>query len=84
VTLGLPAEVLEASVTVQLAVAGSPTATVEVPRGEVRRIVLALPAAAAVEIAVRSAQSFVPVEAGIGGDPRRIAVQLHAVELLGS
>ncbi len=83
VTLGLPAEVLVAAVSVQLTVAGSPTTTVEVPRGEVRRIVLALPAAEAVEIAVQSAQSFVPVEAGIGGDPRRIAVQLHAVELLG-
>jgi len=82
-TLGLPAEVGEASVALQLSVAGSPSVPLEVPRGQVRRIVLPLPAAETVEIAVRSAKSFVPVEAGIGGDPRRLAVQLHAVELTG-
>jgi hypothetical protein len=82
-TLGLPEVVSEASVTLALSVAGSPTATLEVPRGEQRRIVLPLPDAETVEVSVRSAKTFVPVAAGIGGDPRRLAVQLHAVELLG-
>jgi len=83
-TLGLPEEVGEASVELAISVAGSPIATVEVPRGVERRIVLPLPDAETVEISIRSATTFVPVVAGIGGDPRRLAVQLHAVELLGS
>ena len=82
-TLGLPEVITEASVTLAISVAGSPTATLEVQRGEQKRIVLPLPDAETVEISVRSAKTFVPVAAGIGGDPRRLAVQLHAVELLG-
>jgi hypothetical protein len=82
-TLGLPEVINEASAALALSVAGSPTATLVVPRGEHRRIVLPLPDAETVEISVRSAKTFVPVAAGIGGDPRRLAVQLHAVELLG-
>jgi hypothetical protein len=82
-TLGLPEVIPEASVALAISVAGSPTATLEVPRGEKRRIVLPLPEAETVEIAVRSKTTFVPVEAGIGGDPRRLAVQLHALELVG-
>lgn len=83
-TLGLPEVITEASVVLAISVAGSPTATLEVPRGAQRRIVLPLPDAETVEIAVLSKTTFVPVAAGIGGDPRRLAVQLHAVELLGS
>jgi hypothetical protein len=82
-TLGLPEVIPTESVALAISVAGSPTATLEVPRGAQRRIVLPLPDAGTVEISVRSAKTFVPVEAGIGGDPRRLAVQLHAVELLG-
>lgn len=87
-TLGLPEVIGEAlpslaSAALAISVAGSPTATLEVPRGEHRRIVLPLPDAETVEISVRSAKTFVPVAAGIGGDPRRLAVQLHAVELIG-
>ncbi|HYU35458.1 MAG TPA: glycosyltransferase family 39 protein [Thermoanaerobaculia bacterium] len=81
--LGLPEEVGEESVALAISVAGSPTATVEVPRGVERRIVLPLPDAETVEISIRSAKTFVPVTAGIGGDPRRLAVQLDALELLG-
>jgi hypothetical protein len=66
-----------------ISVAGSPTANLEVPRGAHRRVVLPLPDVETVGISVRSAKTFVPVAAGIGGDPRRLAVQLHAVELLG-
>lgn len=82
-TLGLPEVIPEGSVALTIFVAGSPTAMFEVQRGAQRRVVLPLPDAETVEISVRSAKSFVPVEAGIGGDPRRLAVQLHAVELLG-
>lgn len=82
-TLGLPEVVSEGSVALAISVAGSPTATLEVPRGAQRRIVLPLPDAETVEISVRSAKTFVPVAAGIGGDPRRLAVQLHDLELLG-
>lgn len=80
-TLGLPEVIPEASVALAISVAGSPTATLEVPRGARRQIVLPLPDAEMVEISVRSAKTFVPVAAGIGGDPRRLAVQLHSVEL---
>lgn len=82
-TLGLPAEVGEAPARLAISVAGSPTATLEVQPGAQRRIVLPLPDADMVEISVRSEKTFVPVAAGIGGDPRRLAVQLHAVELTG-
>lgn len=82
-TLGLPEVIPEASVALVISVAGSPTATLEVPRGAQRRVVLPLPDVETVGISVRSAKTFVPVAAGIGGDPRRLAVQLHAVELLG-
>jgi hypothetical protein len=82
-TLGLPEEVGDASARLAISVAGSPTATVEVPAGARRRIVLPLPEADTVEISVRSEKTFVPVAAGIGGDPRRLAVQLQTVELIG-
>jgi len=81
-TLGLPEEIGEPSARLEISVAGSPTATFEVQRGTRRRIVLPLPDAEMVEISVRSETTFVPVAAGIGGDPRRLAVQLHAVEMV--
>ncbi len=61
---------------------GGVAAEVEVPRGERRSLVLALPAAGEVEIGFRSAASFVPVETGGGSDTRRLAVQLVSLELL--
>jgi Dolichyl-phosphate-mannose-protein mannosyltransferase len=82
-TLGLPAEVETGALRLAVSVAGSPTAAVEIAPGSQRRIVLPLPDAEVVEISVRSETTFVPVAAGIGGDPRRLAVQLHAVEMIG-
>lgn len=82
-TLGLPEEVGEAPARLAISVAGSPAATLEIQPGARKRIVLPLPEADAVEVSVRSEKTFVPVAAGIGGDPRRLAVQLHDVELIG-
>jgi hypothetical protein len=86
-TLGLPEVIPGRQVPVRISIAGRPAGYVMVPRGEKRRVVLKLPDLAErgepVEISIRSASSFIPVEAGIGGDPRRLAVQLHGVELLG-
>lgn len=86
-TLGLPEVIPGRQVPVRITIGGRPAGYVVIPRGETRRVVLKLPDLAGrgepVEIAIRSASSFVPVEAGIGGDPRRLAVQLHGVELLG-
>jgi hypothetical protein len=82
-TLGLPEVIVEPSARLAVSVAGSPTATYEIQRGTQRRIVLPLPDAEMVEISVRSEKTFVPVAAGIGGDPRRLAVQLHDVEMGG-
>lgn len=81
-TFGLPEVIPEASVALTISVAVSPAATYEIQRGAKRRIILPLPGAETVEISVRSTQTFVPVDAGVGGDPRRLAVQLHSVELL--
>ena len=86
-TLGLPEVIPGRQVPVKISIGGRPAAFVVVPRGETRRVVLALPGGAGkggpVEISIQAGSSFVPVEAGIGGDPRRLAVQLHGVELLG-
>lgn len=71
--------------TVVIAVAGSPAATLEIPRGEEREAVVPLSLAGAadtVDITFRSALSFVPAEAGAGTDRRRLAVQLLEIEQL--
>jgi hypothetical protein len=85
-TLGLPEVIPGRQVPVKITMAGKPAGYVVVPRGEKRRVVLRLPGSAergeTVEISLRSGSAFVPVEAGIGGDPRRLAVQLHGAELL--
>jgi Dolichyl-phosphate-mannose-protein mannosyltransferase len=81
VTLGLPghAPVAEAQVTV--AVVGAGSRFVKVPRGGRRTVVLPLPAGmASAEITFKSPVSFVPAEAGLGPDHRRLAVQLLGVE----
>jgi hypothetical protein len=76
VKLGLdPAFPLPAN-SVALSVNGGPATTVEIARGTTRTVELPLPPAGPVEISFRSAQSFVPP----GGDTRRLAVQLLAVE----
>jgi hypothetical protein len=87
VTLGLPghAPVAEAPVTVAVAGAGSRfvKVLVTVPRGQRRTVVLPLPAGmASAEITFKSPVSFVPAEAGLGPDGRRLAVQLLNVERL--
>ena len=57
-----------------------PAGTVKLARGASQRIEVPLPVFGPAEVAFRSARSFVPAEAGIGDDPRRLAVQLLAVE----
>jgi hypothetical protein len=80
VTLRLDASVPLDSNTVDVSVAGTPAARVEIPRGAERRIELPLPAAGEVEIAFRSARSFSPGKTHFGVDTRQLAVQLLAVE----
>jgi len=84
VTLGLPGHAPIASVAVAVAVDGTPVAAVDVPRGGRRTVAVPLPGGpGTAEIAFRSAASFVPAEAGLGPDKRRLAVQLLAVERQG-
>jgi hypothetical protein len=80
VRLGLPGHAPLASVAVTVAVDGAPVTTVDVPRGGQRMVAVPLPAGKKAEISFRSAQSFVPAEAGLGPDNRRLAVQLLDVE----
>ncbi len=82
VTLGLDLSAPLASNQVRVSVNGAPAATIEISRGTGRRLELPLPAGGPVEIAFRSARSFVPAEAGAGTDTRRLAIQLLAVERL--
>lgn len=79
VRLGLDLSAPIPANTVTLSLNGTPGATVEIARGTVRAVELPLPTGnpgRPVEIAIRSARSFVPG----GGDSRRLAVQLLAVE----
>jgi hypothetical protein len=72
--------------TVVVAVAGSPAATLEIPRGEERSVEVPLPSAGTadtVDVTFRASRSFVPVETGAGTDRRRLAVQLVGIEQLG-
>ncbi len=80
VTLGLPGHAPVAAVTVTVAVDGGGAETVTVPRGERRTVDLAAPAGEPVEVSFRSPVSFVPAEAGLGPDRRRLAVQLLGAE----
>jgi hypothetical protein len=59
---------------------GTPSITVEIPRGTQRTVELPLPGPGRYEIDIRSARWFVPG----AGDSRRLAVQLLAVERIAS
>jgi len=76
VKLGLDPAFPRPSNSVAVAVNGGPAATVEIARGTTRTVELPVPPKGPVEITFRSAHSFVPP----GGDKRRLAVQLLAVE----
>jgi hypothetical protein len=82
VTLGLDASAPLPASSVTVSVNGAPAATLEIARGTRQRIELPRPAAGGpMEIAFRSARSFVPAANG-ANDARRLAVQLLAVERL--
>jgi hypothetical protein len=80
VTLGLPGHAPVAAVTVTVAVDGGGAEAVTVPRGERRTVDLPVRAGEPVEVSFRSPVSFVPAEAGLGPDRRRLAVQLLGAE----
>ncbi|HEX3531585.1 MAG TPA: glycosyltransferase family 39 protein [Thermoanaerobaculia bacterium] len=80
VTLGLPGHAPVAAVAVTVAVDGGAAETVTVPRGERRTVDLPVRAGEPVEVSFRSPVSFVPAEAGLGPDRRRLAVQLLGAE----
>jgi hypothetical protein len=80
-TLGLPKHAPLESVLVTVAVDNVPGRQVLVPRGGSRTIAVLIPAGTDfAEISFHSAASFVPAEAGLGPDLRRLAVQLQKVE----
>ena len=77
VKLGLAPSAPLASNAVTLSIDGAPGQTVEIARGTWRRIEMPLTTHRPVEIGIRSARSFAAVKEG---NPRRVAVQLLAVE----
>ncbi|HEY4593436.1 MAG TPA: hypothetical protein VIJ61_13560, partial [Thermoanaerobaculia bacterium] len=64
--------------TVIVSVNGGPGKTVEIARGAGQAVEVPVPTNQPIEIAIRSARAWVPA----GGDHRRLAVQLLAVERL--
>ena len=74
--LALDASAPFPSNTVTVSVNGSPGKTVEIARGAGQAVEVPVPTNQPIEIAIRSARAWVPG----GGDPRRLAVQLLAVE----
>jgi hypothetical protein len=83
VILGLPQRVPWPANRVRLTIAGGVAVEVDVPRGATRSVTLPLPSAATVDLEVRAAEAFVPLAEGIGGDRRRVAVQLLGIRLGG-
>ncbi len=79
--LALPPKVPLASNTVAVSVNGQPAGTVEIAPGLERTLELPVQGRT-LEIAFRSARWFVPAQAGMNADTRRLAVQLLAVERL--
>jgi hypothetical protein len=76
VRLGLDLSAPFPSNTVTVSINGDPGKTVEIARGTGQEVELPLPTNRLIEIEIRSARSFVPE----GAPPRRLAVQLLAVE----
>jgi hypothetical protein len=76
VRLALDASAPFPSNTVTVSVNGSPGKTVEIARGSGQAVEVPVPTNQPIEIAIRSARAWVPG----GGDDRRLAVQLLAVE----
>jgi len=64
--------------TVAVSVNGNPARTVEIARGTVQDVEIKIPCHRGIEVGIRSARAWTPG----GGDPRRLAVQLLAVERL--
>ncbi|MFL6237818.1 MAG: glycosyltransferase family 39 protein [Thermoanaerobaculia bacterium] len=62
--------------TVTVSVNGAPARTVEIARGTGQTVEVPIPCHRGIEIGIRSARAWTPG----GGDPRRLAVQLLAVE----
>ncbi len=81
--LGLPPTSPYADVGVTLQAAGAEETTVRVRRASRRRVRVPLPATGVAELSVHTDRSFVPAEAGIGTDQRRLAVQLVGCDLAG-
>ena len=66
--------------TVTVSVNGGSGKTVEIARGAGQRVEVPVPTNQPAEIAIRSARAWVPGGGAVGGDNRRLAVQLLAVE----
>jgi hypothetical protein len=81
-TLGLDKEAPFETNAVEVLLDGRMAGSLELPRGEVRSLVLPLAVKELVEVTLRSARSYIPAELGINRDPRRLAVQAIAVEQL--
>lgn len=79
VRLALPPKVPLPSNTVTVSINGEPAGTVEIAPGMERTLELPV-RGRTLEIAFRSVRWFVPAEAGMNADTRRLAVQLLAVE----
>jgi len=81
--LGLPPTSPYADVGVTLQAAGAEETTLRVRRASRRKVRLALPATDVTELSLHTDRSFVPAEAGIGTDRRRLAVQLVGCDPVG-
>lgn len=64
--------------------AGHVASTLELRRGETRRVVLPRGAGEFVDVTFHSRAAFVPAESGFGPDYRRLAVQLVGIEQVAS
>jgi hypothetical protein len=76
VTVGLPPTLPYEAVDVTLEAVGGGTARLRVARASRPRARLELPPAAEVELRVHVSRDFVPAQAGLGTDRRRLGVQL--------
>ncbi|HXT52660.1 MAG TPA: hypothetical protein VN811_16595 [Thermoanaerobaculia bacterium] len=81
--LGLPPTSPYADVGVTLQAAGADETTVRVRRASRRKVRVMLPATEVAELSLHTDRSFVPSEAGIATDRRRLAVQLVGCDAAG-